>query len=143
MPSPAERAAFVDFIRAQTRFNIGGSAASEGVVRRLAAILETQQAYERFRIHVRDWSRNHDARSWGAMIWLAEDSIVKRPEPAKQEPLPFNIVSIAEAKRMPAGRIPKVDERVSAAVRSTEIRAADLVVRAQEAIPDSPKELSQ
>ena len=28
---------------------------------------------------------------------------------------------IAEAKRMPEGRMPKVDERVSAAVRASEI----------------------
>lgn len=103
-------------MRSETRFAIGGTAASEGVVRRLAAILETRANWELFRALVRSWSQKHVAQGWGIMICLAEDCLVARPEPAQQAQLPFNVRSIADAKRMPGPRNPPVEAKVRTAI---------------------------
>lgn len=101
MSTPAEHKAFIDFVRSQTRFEIGGKFADEGVVRKLASLLGNHANWERFRAKLRDWSkRGGKAYSWGIMIAIAEDAAVERPEPAKQQQLPLNVVSMSEARRV-------------------------------------------
>jgi hypothetical protein len=114
------RKVFIDFVRSETRFEIAGHAADEGIVRRLAAILENRQNWERFRARVREWSHKHTAYSWGIMICIAEDSIVQRPAPAQQQALPFNVRSIADGKRIPVARSPKADPRIETAFQAAQ-----------------------
>lgn len=83
-PTLAEPA-FLEFIRSETRFTLGGKEADEGTVQRLAAILRDRETYQRFGARLREWSRRgNTAQSWGILVTLAREVATPR-KPAASE----------------------------------------------------------
>ena len=138
-------AAFVDFVRKETRVEIGGKMADEGTVRRLAALLVDKAGFELWRSHVREWSRNNEPQTWGILVGLARDVAQTlilvglardvaqtlhqrsapervghgRQKPATSSEPPVDIAGLARALALPKARYPAVDPRVRAAVQAT------------------------
>jgi hypothetical protein len=69
----ASQLSFLNFIRTETRFQIGGRVADEGTVKRLAEILGGMELFHCWRIRLRQWCRNNTPTSWGILVRLAED----------------------------------------------------------------------
>jgi hypothetical protein len=87
----ASQPEFLEFIRAETRFEIGGRMADDGTVRRLAALLGDRRGYAAFRARLRDWSRRGTPRSWGILVRIAEDVRGSGPrKPAGREERRWN-----------------------------------------------------
>ncbi len=71
--NPSVSVEFIDFVRNETRFEIGGRVADEGTVRRLASTLGNRETYARFRIRLREWNRSNTAQGRGILVMLARE----------------------------------------------------------------------
>jgi DNA-binding Lrp family transcriptional regulator len=71
-PAPVS-SSLVEYIRSETRFEIGGKMASDDTVRRLAAAVGDMEGWWAYRARVRAWSRRNRPESWGAFVMIARE----------------------------------------------------------------------